>query len=368
MLSYQFPYLLTRVLGCHDRLTHQDGVDADVSQLLNILPAGYPALTDDHLSFGNLSDNPEGGLYIYLKSGRSLVLMPMIRAAALSAFSSSLSSWTSTRLDIPSSSESKIKSERADGSNTAAIRRRASAPIYLDSYIWYSSKRKSFLSTGSAVFFFAMPIFSDPPEKNRLSVRTDIADAPASSYLLARSSTFRSEIRRPFDGELFLISAIRRIGLSSVFEDIAAQKSRGGATPRMCDLISFSGSLFRHSIRSSLLPSMIFDKIPPAANFTLPLSWSLYTHWVVSRFNASNFANAFPESIDSSAALIAAGKSEALPPAIIPAAALRRTISRLGPLSPSRIPRTIRALSSALPPRISSMVPVFIPKSPGRIL
>src|SRR3990170_3709639 len=73
-LPYQFSYLLTPVLRCHNRLTHQDGVDANVYQPLDILPAIYPALTDDHLSPGNLPDNPEGGLYIHLKGGQVPVI------------------------------------------------------------------------------------------------------------------------------------------------------------------------------------------------------------------------------------------------------------------------------------------------------
>ena len=83
----------------------------------------------------------------------------------------------------------------------------------------------------------------------------------------------------------------------------------------------------------------------------------------------SNVSSALPESMSSPARATPSRMVSALPPMYREAPALRSTALRLGPRSaPERMARTIWAFSAGVPPRSSSRVQRYRPKSSGAMV
>ena len=88
------------------------------------------------------------------------------------------------------------------------------APNALASKICSSVEMKSFLSVGIATPVLTVSKSSILPLKPLSSVRTEIAEAPACSYVLARASGSLISAISPLDGEALLISAMTESSLS----------------------------------------------------------------------------------------------------------------------------------------------------------
>ena len=142
---------------------------------------------------------------------RSRWLTPTRDAPTAKARSNSVSSWTSTRVSIPSSADSAWKSAISRSSRAATISNTASAPMMRASHTSRASTVKSFRRTGRSTANRAARRSPAEPPKNDSSVSTDRHAAPPVAYWTATTAGSRPVSRSPRDGERLLTSAITAI-------------------------------------------------------------------------------------------------------------------------------------------------------------